>query len=253
MSEAWAGIIVSVLIALASIGVAVLIGWWQIRKSNPKRQLTYELDVTPLISHASVTAAQKVQVSVSGQQLSNPHVVRLKVRSTSRADIPSDIFDGKNSLYFDLETPIYEVLDGDVSQISLASGTTGVYLEPQLIKPGEKAFVTVITEGPPHVVSVSKTLIDTTVIRADSSDLFPLNALGNGVTGTVLATALFTATLASALATELDIFSILAVILVPLWMVLYLIGFLFRRKLRGHQIGLRAVRLEPIMEHRSGR
>lgn len=253
MSEAWVGIIVSVFIGLATIGVAVLIGWWQIRKSSPKRQLTYELDVTPLISHASVTAAEKVQVSVSGQQLSNPHVVRLKVRSTSRVDIPSDIFDGQNSLYFDLETPIYEILDGDVSQISLTRGNTGLYLEPQLIKPGEKAFVTVITEGPPHVVSVSKTLIDTTVIRADSSDVFPLNAVGHGVTGTVLATAVFTAPLASALAAKLDIFSILAVILVPLWIVLYLIGFLFRRKLRGHQIGLRAVLLEPIMEQRSVR
>lgn len=212
MSETWVGIIVAIAIGLGTIAVAVLIGWWQIRKSNPKRQLTYELDVTPLISRKSVTAAKKVQVSVSGQQLSNPHVVRLTVRSTSRVDIPSDIFDGHKTLNFDLNTPIHEILEGNNSQISLDQGPSTISLVPQLIRPGDKAFMTVVTDGSPRDVSVSKTLIDTLVTRSETSELFPLRKLILLMSTAVVSAACTGSVITYSLYSILNLFQIIAVI-----------------------------------------
>lgn len=234
MDAVWIGIIVTAVGVAATVGI----GWWQVRKANPKRQISYAVEVTPLLADAA--ARDAVQVAVAGEALKNPHIVRLSVRSDSRVDIASDSFDQQKALAFDFGSPVQTLVDAEWSGIRLTIGRGNVLeMEPQLIKPGDRASVSVIVDGAPEDIKVSKTLIDTKIVQSDNDTSMGMQELVGLGSPVVAATATLAATTTVFVGRGMDLTDVISLVIMLALAGLFVLGFIVRLLLRGRRIVLK--------------
>ena len=159
---------------LALIGI--VIGVITYRRQFPKRELQYEVETFQLLREYSHPASG-LKVLLDGRAIADPHVVRIKVSSRSRADIPTASFDSGAPIEFESSKPI--VITGwtakSDSSIGLEMNTadrliTGFRVPAQLIRRKASGAVAGIAEGKPSVIVTSKSLIDIDVNRVSKAD-----------------------------------------------------------------------------------
>lgn len=156
------------------VGVAVAVMTY--RKQHPKRLLRYTVDAEPVLT--DFAAKVMLRVEIAGQRLHEPHIVHIRVRSDSRADIPSTAFDAGRAIAFTLSKDAYVMgasleQDGPIgfSWHATAGAVQRLEIPPQLIRRGNDGIVTLVAEGPLEVKE-HNSLIDidlTAQVPRDSS------------------------------------------------------------------------------------
>ncbi|MGO2747364.1 hypothetical protein [Microbacterium sp.] len=158
------------LIGLVGIIVASVISVWTYRKMNPKRQLRYRADVTPLLT-AHGGAHGRLTVALDGRPVTNPQVVELSLWSSGRADIGSQLFDAGKPLTFDLGALILDSSPAsDLESARLVVGLPNtIRLYPALLHRKFQSSIRVVVDGTPNV-TVNRVLPDIDVIQHGASE-----------------------------------------------------------------------------------
>ncbi|CAN7264537.1 hypothetical protein LJR186_001198 [Microbacterium foliorum] len=136
-------------------------------KSHPKRQLLYSVTSRPLITNAAI---KSVKVTVEGETIDDPHFVELRLTSTSRADIPSSLFDSGSPIDISLG-PHSVVVSQSEHGIEITSWEADwldiltAHIDPQLIKRGATLAIDFVTQGEPDL-EVRAPLIDVRIKQA---------------------------------------------------------------------------------------
>jgi hypothetical protein len=145
----WAGAAV----AVAVVALLVPIVLWFL--GSPRRLLVYGVvsDTALLTSGAREQVGLGLKVTLNGQILNDPHVVRLQVESRSRRDIRGTDFENGTALTLDLGTPILNLLTVDTGGpempgIKVQIKSTMVAIGPGLIKKGQIISVSLLTDSP---------------------------------------------------------------------------------------------------------
>lgn len=144
------GIIVAIILGLAAIIVTLYVH----RKQNPRREFSYDLRSSPLVS-GGVRGLDKLTVAFDGSPLKSPHLVSVLVASTGRADISSASFDGDKPIKFELNVPIL----GEIAQtaniekvstrLNFIEGESSIELQPSLLPKGFTIRATYLCDGHP--------------------------------------------------------------------------------------------------------
>lgn len=145
--------------------VAVIIGLVTYLRANPKRRIEYSTEAVRLLS--SRAKIEGLEVKVRNLPIPDPHLVTLRLRSNSRADIPSSSFDGGKDLVFRVE-PGGALLLSSANDGIRTEGSEGLGFEwarfpipPQLIKKRATGTITFVSAGEPVVaVEGDSPLID---------------------------------------------------------------------------------------------
>lgn len=191
------GLVGAIVGAVALIGV--LIAFLTYRRQFPKRRITVRAEVTPLLSEDPVAA--KLNVSISGERINDPHLLRVAIRSDSRADIASRDFDDGAPTTFTITPEPFVLSQTDKSDESIGvtwSSTRGfmyagrAHIEPQLIRRGAEGEFVVVTDGHPQM-ELARTLInipiefDSKAARPPASLLIATSAMTGGLAVAVIA------------------------------------------------------------------
>lgn len=164
------GVIGAVAGVLALIGVVYAVAGYY--RDHPKRQLEYTVKTRRLVQ---ATPDLGLEVRAKGIEIADPYLVEFRLRSNSRADIPSNAFDAGKDLLIRVEPGGALVLgdEGARGDIMLTGGDgegwdwAQFYVGPQLIRRGAALELDFITNGEP-VVKVNRPLIDVKIL--DVSD-----------------------------------------------------------------------------------
>jgi hypothetical protein len=149
-------------LALGGVIVALV----TFRRQFPKRRLEYTVESRRLLSQKLPEAA--VQLTVHGVKVREAYFTTVRMRSNSRADIPSSAFDGGRAISMRVEPGGALLLNGDseVSDGIRIGGGQGeamtwaeFTIEPQLIRKKSTGDLTFISEGEP-TVKITSPLID---------------------------------------------------------------------------------------------
>lgn len=157
---------------LALIGI--VIGVVTYRRQFPKRELQYEVETFPLL-RAYSHPASGLTVHLDGRPITEPHVVRVRVSSRSRADIPSGSFDSGAPIKFESSKPIVVTgwtakSDSSIGlEIGAGRAVTEFSIPAQLIARKASGSMSGIAEGQPAVTVASKSLIDIDITRISRS------------------------------------------------------------------------------------
>lgn len=167
----WA-IVNAVVGSLALIGVAVALVAY--RRQFPKRRVAYGYDSRSLLRPHGLPQGD-LEVRIQGTVVGEPHFVELQLWSESRADIPSDSFDAKQPITFDVRAenvvPGWSAGEVAVDIVPLASGDgVQVVVAPQLIRKRGRATVTFVTDGKPTIESKSPLIDIPLAMEYDSSE-----------------------------------------------------------------------------------
>ncbi|WP_431805235.1 hypothetical protein [Microbacterium sp. bgisy203] len=99
-SDAWDWTLTWTIIGVA---VALVVGAFAVAgyfRDHPKRRLEYTVTTRRLIQS---TPDLGLEVRVNGVEIADPHLVEFRLRSNSRADIPTSAFDAGRDLTFRVE------------------------------------------------------------------------------------------------------------------------------------------------------
>lgn len=156
-------------IAAAALTTAVSL-WATRRIQESKRRLLYSMPTaTPLIHRANLFSDKTLEVSHGGRQLSNPHVVKVRLTCRGRRDIPSSAFDGGQPLRLDIGAPIVDVLQVNSSPSSApqpkwATDNASITIGPSLIKKNQTISFSLLVDGPqPRLTCPPAPLVDVDV------------------------------------------------------------------------------------------
>ncbi|KTS65288.1 hypothetical protein NS206_04930 [Microbacterium testaceum] len=139
-------------IGVIGIAVAIIVPVWTFRKSNPKRQLRYRVEVTPLLT-AGLPSSGSLQVLLDGHPVTNPQIVALTVWSDGRGDIDSRSFDAGRPLTFTVDAPIIETISAEPSaEVHLeVEQPDKLIIRPALLHRSFASTARVIVDGVPSV------------------------------------------------------------------------------------------------------
>lgn len=162
--EIWT-IVSSVLAVAVPAGVTFLV----YRKQTPKKGLWWGLEVDPLTPSAPTPLSGKLAVTLDGEPVPDPHLVRLRLWSTGKADIPSSAFDAALPIRFDLTAPVagsadFPTVAGFDSKALELSGQQ-VSIKPTLLRRDCAVEVTLVTSGVPEV-SERSSIVDVKLRRS---------------------------------------------------------------------------------------
>lgn len=161
------GVILAVVFGIATV-VGIVYAIRSYNRDHPKRRLEYTVRRTALVQ---TTFSADLEIRIKGVRIEDPHLVELSLRSNSRADIPSDRFNGGESLVFRVEPGGAMVSRagpyGQGFTMNVGGGTGWDWAEfvlpPQLIRKDANLSFTFISNGAPGV-TVRSPLIDIDVL-----------------------------------------------------------------------------------------
>lgn len=161
---------IELLVSVVGIVVATVISVWTYRKMNPKRQLRYRVEASPLLA-AGAGTGDRLTIALEGRPVTAPQIVTLSLWSSGRADIASSAFDAGTPLTFDLGTPIVEEIPtGTDSGARLeVVYPDKIVLRPALIHRTFQSTIRVIVDGTP-TVQVNRVLPDIDVMPDGASE-----------------------------------------------------------------------------------
>jgi len=154
-----------IIVSVLGIVIATFVSIWTLRRTNPKRQLRYRVEATPLLA-ATADGVGRVSVGVDGRPVRNPQIVHLTLWSDGRADIGSASFDGGLPLIFDLGAVIIDRLpDAVPSPIRFeVQEPSRLIVRPTLLPRKFETSARVIVDGTP-VVAPNYVLTDVPVVE----------------------------------------------------------------------------------------
>lgn len=161
---------IELLVSVVGIIIATVVSVWTYRKMNPKRQLRYRVEASPLLA-AGAGAGDRLTIALEGRPVTAPQMVTLSLWSSGRADIGSNAFDAGTPLTFDLGAPIVE----EMPTVGVAGAhlevvlPNQVVLRPALIHRKFQSTIRVIVDGTPDV-HVNRVLPDIDVLRDGVSE-----------------------------------------------------------------------------------
>lgn len=161
---------IELLVSVLGIVIATVISVWTYRKMNPKRQLRYRVEASPLLA-AGAGAGDRLTIALEGRPVTAPQIVTLSLWSSGRADIASSAFDAGMPLTFDLGTPIVEeipTVTDSGARLEVAYPNK-IELRPALIHRKFQSTVRVIVDGTPNI-HVNRVLPDIDVLRDGFSE-----------------------------------------------------------------------------------
>ncbi|WZH35543.1 MAG: hypothetical protein PIR02_12240 [Microbacterium enclense] len=161
---------IEVLVSIIGIIVTTAVSVWTYRKMNPKRQLRYRLEASPLLADGA-GATDRLTIALEGHPVIAPQIVTLSLWSSGRADIGTNAFDAGTPLIFDLGVPIAEqipVPPTSDAQLEVLLPDK-IVLRPALIHRKFHSTARVIVDGAP-TVHVNRVLPDIDVIRDGVSE-----------------------------------------------------------------------------------
>ena len=122
---------IEIIVSVVGIVIATAVSVWTYRRTHPKRQLRYRVEITPLV--ASGAERSRLTITLDGQIVTDPQLVTLSLWSTGRADISSTAFDAGTPLTFDLGAPVIEEAPSEAAAIPrLEVGPSGsILLRPR--------------------------------------------------------------------------------------------------------------------------
>jgi hypothetical protein len=143
--------------AAAAVVAAVVIGvgtmWATLRAANPKRSIQYAMEETRLFQpHEHLDGAMELRRN--GVLLTDPRIVRVRIRNNGRRDVSANDFDGAQPIQACFGVPVLELLSSG-SQPSTSHTPAAIVSGNELrIGPGrfgkatETSYV-VLIDGPP--------------------------------------------------------------------------------------------------------
>ncbi|TFD61188.1 hypothetical protein E3T43_00920 [Cryobacterium sp. Hh7] len=151
-------------ITLAVIGLGVAITSILYARSTyfrqfPKRSLVYGLSVSRLMNLHD----DKLIITYDGRVVEQPYIATFTLRSQSRADIPSIMFDAQRSLSFDFTDEIVGVAKEQRSRFRGELAGTKLVFPPQLLRKNDQFKIDLIFDGSPPSLLVANPLIDVAV------------------------------------------------------------------------------------------
>jgi len=161
---------IEVLVSIIGIVITTVVSVWTFRRMNPKRQLRYRLEASPLLAN-DAGAADRLTIALEGQPVTTPQIVTLSLWSSGRADIGSNAFDAGTPLIFDLGVPIaqqFPVAATSDARLEVVPPDK-IVLRPALIHSKFHSTVRVIVDGAP-ALHVNRVLPDIDVVRDGHSE-----------------------------------------------------------------------------------
>lgn len=173
----------------AAVVVAVIVGIVTAVSSQvtafPKRQLFYSMPMVAPLSGHSGAFSHDIELSQDGAMLKNPHLVELELIGRGRLDIPSDRYDKRRPISFDIGTRIVEILrcvslNSPLSPPKVSINSTAVRVGPSLIGKRQRIRVMLLTDGYPPGLKCESSLIDVKVDYryVDSDEWVMANRIG---------------------------------------------------------------------------
>ncbi len=158
--------------------------WVGFKAASPKQRLVYGMSTVTLLNHAP-GLRDKIKVTWGeGEPLTHPHVVRVKVVNGGRRDIPSDAFNDREPLEFDLGARVIAPLENGIAPRGPHGQqweTEGTRLKiwPRLIRQGGAPLsFPLLVDGPqPKVTLVEPHPLINIKVRKGNPDL-PTSPLG---------------------------------------------------------------------------
>lgn len=162
-----AGVVWTVIGVVVTVvfGVFAVAGYF---RDHPRRQLEYTVRATRLVSNRSI---QDLDVFVKGIRIPDPHLVEFRLKSNSRADIPSSAFDAARNLSIRVEPGGALVLGEEGARGAImTNGGSGEGFDraeftigPQLIRRGDSLELDFMSSGRP-TIKIDSPLIDVGVV-----------------------------------------------------------------------------------------
>jgi len=206
-------------LALALIGLAftlvfgvggVVVTIVLYRRANPKRQLDWWMDSSPLVA-APGHDINDLSVKIKGVEVENPYLNKLTLVSNSRADIPSSAFDAGRPISVEVTRGGAVLLSGTETKgaIKLAGGAgegdwAKFTFDPQLIRKGARGRLVFVSAGLPAFM-VDSPLIDIALKEVPTAGASGRLTTGRRVQWAAVLTALLSANIAL-------VFALLAII-----------------------------------------
>jgi hypothetical protein len=146
------GTIVGLVSAVATIVAAIVL----YRRQFPKRQIRYGVRVSPLVaqSHAGL------ELRYQGQVLSSPRLAIVRVRSRSRADIPSSSFDAGRAIRIVFDDRVIGSSSDEDQDIQWEIYGYQLWIPPQLIRAKSELEVSLVVDGDSDGYSFESPLVD---------------------------------------------------------------------------------------------
>lgn len=151
---------------LATVVIAIVSD----RRAHPKRQLEYTVRTRRLVQASPDLG---LQIRANGIEVPDPYLVEFRLRSNSRADIPSSAFDAGKNLLIRVEPGGAFVLGTEGARGAIRTNAghgegwdwAEFSVGPQLIRPGAVLELNWISNGEPTVKADSP-LVDVPVVDA---------------------------------------------------------------------------------------
>ncbi|KAB2974212.1 hypothetical protein F8R89_20810 [Streptomyces sp. SS1-1] len=155
--------LLTIIIALVAL-VAGVVGVLYARRAlfPVNRAISYRMDTSRLLAGDAQALPGALTVNYNGEDLQDPHVVKLRLRSTGRHAVASEHYDQGRPIKFDLGRPVVLLDSPSTSAIEVIGSQ--VKYGPELMPPGQSVTVSLITQGKP-LLSVEQYFIDTKVIN----------------------------------------------------------------------------------------
>ncbi|MFE7835796.1 hypothetical protein ACFU53_06910 [Streptomyces sp. NPDC057474] len=155
--------LLTIIIALVAL-VAGVVGVLYARRAlfPANRAISYRMDISRLLAGDAHALPGALTVNYNGEHLRDPHVVKLRLRSTGRHAVASEHYDQGRPIKFDLGRLVV-LLDSPTVSAFEVSGSQVKY-GPELMPAGQSVTLSLITEGKPRL-SVEHYFIDTKVIN----------------------------------------------------------------------------------------
>jgi len=208
---AGAGVVVSVLAAVAVVWVTLAAGF-------PRRRLYFGLRAAAPLLAAPAGIRGDLELLHRGTALADPRVVTVELVSRGRRDIPSEAFDSGQPLVLDVGARIVEVLQvtsgpGILPAPRINPDGTALEIGPSLVGRRQEITINVLTDGGQPSLACRSPLIDVQVRpRGEGSPPTAATAWATtGVTVMVVVVAVAVVAVAAATATAVAAVTIVAV------------------------------------------
>ena len=171
----------TVLGILATVLVGVLTAWISYIVATPRYQLYYSLPLHTSLLAASTNAARKdIKIFHLDKELQDPHILKVRLISRSRGDIPSSAFDQERPVILDIGIPIVAMLppDGEVGRLpKIEYDGSALKVGPDLIGKRQEMVFTVLADGSDAKLSCESHLVNVRVRKQPSADRIPYPAI----------------------------------------------------------------------------
>jgi hypothetical protein len=152
---------------LAIIGIVATIIYGRKALVQNKRGLEWGFEAFPLLQLTGEAYHDAIEVRIHDQKVNDPHLVRLEIRNTGKADLESRMFDQNRPIQFSLTGSKYAHLIEKGNPLVTVTDRK-ISISPELLPSGERWTISFLTEGRAEVKLMHSYLANTSIREARS-------------------------------------------------------------------------------------